>query len=140
MPQNYYNNIQDLASNSSTVRKALWTNKGLGAKRNQGWSKEGLERFGAYCKAVEKNHGVVNLQKVDTDYWKAKQAEIGKDEERKRKRLETRDNREKGWEVTHVDEWSNEEEPHEPQEIIDMVQQAREQEDNSSDDEEETLR
>ncbi len=46
------------------------------------------------CKAVEKNHGVVTLQTVDTDYWKAKQAEIGKDEERKRKRLETRDNRE----------------------------------------------
>jgi hypothetical protein len=73
-------------------------------------------------------------------YWKAKQAEIGKDEESKRKRLETRDNREKGWEVAHVDEWSNEEEPHEQQEIVDTVQQDREQEDNSSGDEEETLR
>ncbi len=33
-----------------------------------------------------------------------------------------------------------EEEPHEQPEVVDMVQQGREQEDNSIDDEEETLR
>jgi hypothetical protein len=49
--------------------------------------------------------------------------------------LETRDNREKAWEVAHVDERSNGEEAHEQQEIVDTVQQGKEQEDNSSDDE-----
>jgi hypothetical protein len=36
--ENYYNNIQDIADNSSKVHKPLWTAKGLGAKRNQGWT------------------------------------------------------------------------------------------------------
>ncbi len=43
--ENYYDNIQDIASCKASVRKALWTNKGLGAKRNQGWSREGLEKL-----------------------------------------------------------------------------------------------
>ena len=108
--ENYYNNIQDIASNSSEIRKPLWTNKGMEAKRNQGWSKEGLERFSAYCKEVKKDRAVVVLQKVDTNYWKDKEAEIDEDEERKRKRDETRDNRERGWEAAHVDEWRSDEE------------------------------
>ena len=49
--ENYYNNIQDVASNNSNIRKPLWTSKGIGVKQNQGWSKEGLEKFGVYCKA-----------------------------------------------------------------------------------------
>jgi hypothetical protein len=105
--ENYYDNIQDIASNEATIRKPLWTNKGLGAKRNQGWSREGLKKFAEYCKAVEKNRSNINLVKIDTKYWKDRQARIDKNEERKRKREDTRERRESGWEVAHVDEWSD---------------------------------
>jgi hypothetical protein len=108
--ENYYDNIQDIASCKASVRKPLWTNKGLGAKRNQGWSREGLEKFKANCEAVVKNRAMESMRKVDTDYWKAKQMELDRGEERKRKREETRDNREKGWQVAPVDEWTEDEE------------------------------
>jgi hypothetical protein len=108
--ENYYDNIQDIASGKASVRKPLWTNKGLGAKRNQGWSREGLEKFKANCEAVVKNRAMESMRKVDTDYWKAKQMELDQGEERKRKREETRDNREKGWQVAPVDEWTEDEE------------------------------
>jgi hypothetical protein len=105
--ENYYDNIQDIASNRSTVRKPLWTNKGLGAKRNQGWSLEGLKKFEKYCKEVGENRSDEDLKKVDTTYWKERMARIDKCEERKRKRDETREKRESGWEVAHADEWSD---------------------------------
>jgi hypothetical protein len=108
--ENYYDNIQDIASCKASVRKPLWTNKGLGAKRNQGWSREGLEKFKANCEAVVKNRAMESMRKVDTDYWKAKQMELDRGEERKRKREETRDNREKGWQIAPVDEWTEDEE------------------------------
>jgi hypothetical protein len=108
--ENYYDNIQDIASGKASVRKPLWTNKGLGAKRNQGWSREGLEKFKANCEAVVKNRAMESMRSVDTDYWKAKQMELDRGEERKRKREETRDNREKGWQVAPVDEWTEDEE------------------------------
>ncbi len=50
------------------------------------------------------------MRKVDTDDWKAKQMELEQGEERKRKREETRDNREKGWRVASVDEWTEDKE------------------------------
>jgi hypothetical protein len=45
------------------------------------------------------------MKKVDIDYWKAKHMELDRGEERKRKREETRDNRETGWWVAL--EWMN---------------------------------
>jgi hypothetical protein len=136
--ENYYENIQDIASNKSTIRKPHWTNKGLGAKRNQGWSREGLTRFAEYCKAVEKNRSNVALVKIDTNYWKGRQARIDKDEERKRKREETREKRETGWMAAHVDDWSDEEEDSNKQttENEAAVQRSndREEEENIDDD------
>ena len=58
-----------------------------------------------------------------------------KDEERKRKRDETRDNRERGWEVAHVDQWSDEEETNRQQETI--VTAPGDDEGTSSDEEDE---
>jgi hypothetical protein len=55
--ENYYDNIQNIVSCKASVRKPIWTNKGLGAKRNQGWSSEGLERFEDNCKAVIIDNG-----------------------------------------------------------------------------------
>jgi hypothetical protein len=107
--ENYYDNIQDIASNKTTIRKPLWTNKGLGAKRNQGWSKEGLNQFATHCKAVKVNRADDTLKQVDTNYWRGRLARIDKDEERKRKREKTREERESGWEVAHVDDWSDDE-------------------------------
>ena len=72
-----------MASNSNIIRGPLWTIKGLGAKRNQGRDKVGLEKFEHYCKVVEKNRAMVTLKNVDIRYWKYKQSEINKDEERK---------------------------------------------------------
>jgi hypothetical protein len=63
--ENYYDNIQDIASNQSTVRKPLWTNKGLGAKRNQGWSLEGLTNFDKYCVEVKTNRSDEDLKNVN---------------------------------------------------------------------------
>jgi hypothetical protein len=113
--ENYYNNIQDVADNSSEVCKPLLTAKELGAKRNQGWTKEGLTRFEYYCKAVATNRAVTNLAKVDVEYREAKWAEVSKEEERKRKREETRENRERGWQVAYVDDWSDGETTQEPE-------------------------
>jgi hypothetical protein len=137
--ENYYENIQDVASNKSIIRKPLWTNKGLGAKRNQGWSKEGLERFEEYCKAVEKNRSTMTLKKVDTAYWKARQARIDKDEERKRKREASREMREEGWQVAHVDAWSDDEEGtnRQQEEESGVQQQGNEDDDDSSEEEDE---
>jgi hypothetical protein len=141
--ENYYGNIQDIASNKSTIRKPLWTNKGLGAKRNQGWSKEGLKRFADYCKDVKLNRAKEDLKTVDTIYWKGRQARKDKDEERKRKREETRIEREAGWVAAHVDEWSDEEEDISNRRggwIDAAVQQSVTRDDNSSDDEEDVMR
>jgi hypothetical protein len=47
---------------------------------------------------------MASMKKVNTDYWKAKQMELDRGEEWKRKREDTRDNRERGWQVAPVDE------------------------------------
>lgn len=137
--ENYYDNIQDIASNKCDIRKPLWTNKGLGAKRNQGWSREGLERFEACCKAVERNRSSASSKRVDTTYMKERQARIDKNEERKRKRDETREKRESGWQVAHVDEWSDDGDGNKQQgEKVGRAQQGNAREDDSSEDEEES--
>jgi hypothetical protein len=65
----YDNMQQDIVDNISEVHKPLWTAKGLEAKRNQGWSKEGLTKFAYECnKAVATNCVVINLSKVDVKY------------------------------------------------------------------------
>ena len=87
-----------------------------------------------YCKGVEKSRATVALRKVNTIYWKAKQAEIDKEEERKRKREATRDNREKGWQVAHTDEWSDEEEVTEQQNRDDTGQEGVDEDEESDDD------
>jgi hypothetical protein len=135
--ENYYDNIQDIASNRSTVRKPLWTNKGLGAKRNQGWSLEGLNTFDKYCKEVGENRSDDDLKKVDTAYWKERRARIDKSEERKRKRDETREKRESGWEVAHVDEWSDDDDKSTQKTNESTIAEGNEREEEESDDEEE---
>jgi hypothetical protein len=60
--ENYYNNLQDIATNSTNIRKPLWTSEGCGARRNQGWSQARIEKFDAYCKLV-----AVNPVKEDTN-------------------------------------------------------------------------
>jgi hypothetical protein len=135
--ENYYDNIQDIASNKSTISKPLWTNKGLGAKRNQGWSRDGLTRFAKYCKAVELNRSAEGAKEVDTNYLKERRARIDKDEERKRKRDETREKRESGWEKAHVDDWSDEENNGDKQKENDTaVGESNARESDSSDEEE----
>jgi hypothetical protein len=135
--ENYYDNIQDIASNKSTISKPLWTNKGLGAKRNQGWSRDGLTRFAKYCKAVELNRLAEGAKEVDTNYLKERRARIDKDEERKRKRDETREKRESGWEKAHVDDWSDEENNGDKQKENDTaVGESNARESDSSDEEE----
>jgi hypothetical protein len=135
--ENYYDNIQDVASNKSTISKPLWTNKGLGAKRNQGWSRDGLTRFEKYCKAVELNRSSEGAKEVDTAYWKYRRSRIDKDEERKRKRDQTRENRESGWKKAHVDDWSDEEDKRTKQKENDStVGQSNAEEIESTDEEE----
>jgi hypothetical protein len=131
--ENYYHNIQDQASNKSTIRKPLWTNKGVAARRNQGWSLEGLIQFEKNCKAVQMDREKASSKKVDLDYWKVKLSKVDKKEERKRKREETRDKRELGWNVAHADEWSEEEEANQQN-----VENGREQEVSGNDQEEES--
>jgi hypothetical protein len=133
MLENYYHNIQDQASNKSTIRKPLWTNKGVAARRNQGWSLEGLKKFEESCKAVKNNREKASSKKVDLDYWKAKLSKVDKKEERKRKREKTRDKRELGWNVAHADEWSKEEEANQQN-----VENGREQEVSGNGQEEES--
>ena len=48
-------------------------------------------------------------KKTDKEYREEKQSEMNKAEERKQKQEETRKDRETGWNVAHVDEWSDEE-------------------------------
>jgi hypothetical protein len=138
--ENYYDNIQDVASNKSTISKPLWTNKGLGAKRNQGWSRDGLTRFEKYCKAVELNWSFEGAKEVDTAYWKYRRSRIDKDEERKRKRDQTREKRESGWKKAHVDDWSDEEDNRTKQKENDStVGQSNAEEIDSSNEEEENM-
>jgi hypothetical protein len=132
--ENYYDNIQDIASNKSTISKPLWTNKGLGAKRNQGWSRNGLIKFAAYCKAVELNRSTEDLKNVDRNYLEGRRARIDKNEERKRKREETREARESGWEKAHVDDWSDEEDSRNKQKENDTVVGGENADDNGSSD------
>jgi hypothetical protein len=134
--ENYYDNIQDIASNRSTVRKPLWTCKGLGAKRNQGWSLEGLNKFDTYCKKVGENRSDVNLKMVDTTYWKERQARIERSEARKRKRELTRKERESGWEVAHVDDWSDDDKTTQQTHNDSTVEQGNEKDAEESDNEE----
>jgi hypothetical protein len=135
--ENYYGNIQDVASNKTTIRKPLCTNKGLGAKRNQGWSKEGLNKFATLCKAVKVNRAEDTSKQVDTNYWRERQAKKDKDEERKRKREQTREERESGWETAHVDDWSdNEDNNNTPREHDATVRQSNDGNQDESDDDE----
>ena len=48
-------------------------------------------------------------EKVDIDYKLSKMGEISKEDERKRKRDESRMQREDGWSTAYVDEWSDNE-------------------------------
>jgi hypothetical protein len=109
--ENYYSNVQDIATNSNGVRKPLWTSEGRGARRNQGWSQTGIEKFDSYCRLVTANRVKDASKKIDEEYQEEKQSAMNKAEERKRKREETRKDRETGWNVAHVDEWSDEEAP-----------------------------
>jgi hypothetical protein len=123
--ENYYDNIQDIVSNNSTIRKPLWTNRGKGSKRNQGWSREGITRFEQYCKAaVERSRSIVTLKKVDTTYWKDQQARRDKEDERNGKREKMREERESGWQVAHRDEWSDDHIGNNTPEIEGPVQQG----------------
>ena len=81
------------------------------------------------------------LKQFDECYLNAKRLELDKVEERKRKRDETRDNRERGWEIAHVDEWSDDEERNEETENGETLVGNEEQDGEGSDDEdEETMR
>lgn len=142
--ENYYDNIQDVASNCGTVRKPLWTSKGLGARRNQGWSIDGIDHFQAYCKGVKENRELAGSKKVDMNYLASRRSVVDKNEERKRKREESRDKREEGWQIAHTDEWSDEEEANEQEEKNGEVEnsgnQSNGRDDSSSDEEESSLR
>jgi hypothetical protein len=142
--ENYYDNIQDVASNWGTIRKPLWTSKGLGARRNQGWNIDGMEHFEAYYLAVKVNRAEASSKKVDADYLASRQSVIDKNEVRKRKREETRDAREKGWNIAHTDQWSDKEETNEQEEQNGEVEnsgnQSNGEDDSSGDEEEASLR
>jgi hypothetical protein len=63
--ENYYNNAQDIATNSNGIRKPLWTSEGWGARRNQGWSKMATEKFNSYCRLVAANWVKETSKKID---------------------------------------------------------------------------
>ena len=71
-------------------------------------------RLAYYCKVVATNCVVNNLKKVDAKYKEAKQAEVSKEEERKRKIEETKENWEREWQVAHFDDMSDGETTQEP--------------------------
>lgn len=107
--ENYYQHVEDAANNKSNVRKPKWTAEGIRAKRNQGWKKEGIAKFDEYCKKVKEDRIKIGSEDVDTEYMMTKQDELTKDDERKRKRDETRREREDGWNSAYVDDWSGDE-------------------------------
>jgi hypothetical protein len=109
--ENYYQHVVDTAGNKTTIRKPKWTSEGVRAKRNQGWGQEGISKFDEYCEKVKENRAQTESTLVDTRYMETKREETTMDEERKRKRIETRNLREVGWNVAYVDDWSGDEGP-----------------------------
>jgi hypothetical protein len=109
--ENYYHHVVDTAGNKTVIRKPKWTSEGVRAKRNQGWGQEGISKFDEYCEKVKENRAQTESKLVDTQYMETKREETTKDEERKRKRVETRNLREVGWNVAYVDDWSGDEGP-----------------------------
>jgi hypothetical protein len=107
--ENYYQHVQDTASNRSIIRKPKWTSEGLRAKRNQGWKQEGIAVFEGYCKKITEDRADKENEKVDINYKLSKMGEISKEDERKRKRDESRMQHEDGWSAAYVDEWSDNE-------------------------------
>jgi hypothetical protein len=107
--ENYYHNVEDTVGNKVTIRRPKWTSEGIRAKRNQGWAQEGISKFDEYCSKVKKDRAKTESKLVDAEYMETKREETTKDEERKRKRDETRNIREVGWNVAYVDDWSGDE-------------------------------
>jgi hypothetical protein len=107
--ENYYNNIDDSSSNRTMVRKPKWTSDGIRAKRNQGWKKEGIEKFDEYCRKVKEDRREEGSDAVDQLYMNTKKEEMSKDDDRKRKREQTRKERETGWNAAYADDWSGDE-------------------------------
>jgi hypothetical protein len=106
--ENYYHNVVDSASNKTQIRKPKWTSDGIRAKRNQGWKQDGIARFDTYYSMVATSRADKDLVDVDTHYLAQKKAAMTKQEERKRKRDNTRESRENGWAVASFDAWSDE--------------------------------
>jgi hypothetical protein len=129
--ENYYHHVVDSASNKTLIRKPKWTSHGIRAKRNQGWKQDGITQYDTYYKMVTENRAHEDLLVVDTDYLEKKKAAMTKQEERKRKRDNTRENRESGWAVASYDAWSDEDK--EP--IEDNGKEDENSDDNAREDE-----
>jgi hypothetical protein len=102
--ENYYNNIDDMASKRMNVRKPRWTSDGVRAKRDQGWKKEGIAKFDEYRNKVKENRVKEGSDIVDLQYMN-----MSRYDDRKRNREETRKEREDGWNAAYADDWSGDE-------------------------------
>ena len=89
------------------IRKPKWTSDGIWAKINQGWKQDGIAQFDTYYSMVATSCADEDLVDVDMHYLAQKKAAMTKQEERKRKRDNTRETRENGWVVASFNAWSD---------------------------------
>jgi hypothetical protein len=102
--QNYYNHIVDVCADKSEISPPVYTGDGKGAKRNQGWSTEGLTRYKILCESVSKDRK--KNGKVDEWYLKKAKEVMSRSELKKRKRTDAVSERELGWDLVYEDDMS----------------------------------
>ena len=102
--ENYYDHITDLAKMKREIRRPKWTASARGAQRNQGWSKEGVERYRDICRRVKDDRA--QYKGVDQRYMEKERDDMDSILNKKRKRQHLVTAREHGWDMAYEDDMS----------------------------------
>ena len=102
--ENYYDHIVDLAKNKPEIRSPKWTASARGAQRNQGWNKDGINRYREICKLVKEDRA--KNKAVDERYMAREKELMDSILNKKRKRQHVVMARENVWDVAYEDEMS----------------------------------
>ena len=92
--ENYCKNVELKHKGEKEVTPTKYTHEGRGAKRNQGWSMEGIKRYNILYKSVKEDRE--KNSNTDIAYFNKKKQEA-EDSQKERKRAKVVTEREKDW-------------------------------------------
>ena len=92
--ENYCKNVELKHKGEENVTPTKYTHEGRGAKRNQGWSMEGIKRYNILYKIVKDDRE--ENSNTDIAYFDKKKQEV-EDSQKERKKAKVVTEREKDW-------------------------------------------